>query len=304
MQPLTGIALKVTSLTLFIAMASLIKAASAEVPPGQAVFFRSLFAVPVILVVLGLQGNLAAGIRTRRPWAHLLRGVMGTTTMALGFAGLARLPLPEVTAIGYLAPVLMVVFAAIFLRETVRLFRWSAVALGLIGVLVVIWPRLSVLQDDITSAAGIGAILVVISAFTAALTQVYVRTLVKVENAPTIVLYFSLTATGLSALTAPYGWVVPSPSVTVMLIIAGLLGGLGQICLTMAYKFADVSVVAPFEYASILLAIASGYFFFAEVPTVQTLVGVALVIVAGVMIVWRERQLGLERGRARMHVPR
>lgn len=304
MQPLKGIALKLVSLSVFIAMASLIKAASETVPPGQAVFFRSLFAIPVIVLVLGWQGNLRTGFRTKRPWAHLFRGVMGTTTMALGFAGLARLPLPEVTAIGYAAPVLMVIFAALFLRETVRLVRLGAVALGLAGVMVVVWPRLSLLSDDPGSAAGIGAILVLTGAVTAALTQVYVRTLVRVEAAPTIVFYFSVTATLLSLLTAPFGWVWPGPQLMVMLVTAGVLGGIGQMCLTMAYQYADVSVVAPFEYSSILLAIASGYFFFSEVPTLQTLLGAALVTLAGLLIVWREHQLGLKRGQARAQMPR
>lgn len=304
MQPLKGIALKLVSLSVFIAMASLIKAASETVPPGQAVFFRSLFAIPVIVLVLGWQGNLRTGFRTKRPWAHLFRGVMGTTTMALGFAGLARLPLPEVTAIGYAAPVLMVIFAALFLRETVRLVRLGAVALGLAGVMVVVWPRLSLLSDDPGSAAGIGAILVLTGAVTAALTQVYVRTLVRVEAAPTIVFYFSVTATLLSLLTAPFGWVWPGPQLMVMLVAAGVLGGIGQMCLTMAYQYADVSVVAPFEYSSILLAIASGYFFFSEVPTLQTLLGAALVTLAGLLIVWREHQLGLKRGQARAQMPR
>ncbi len=304
MQPLKGIALKLVSLSVFIAMASLIKAASETVPPGQAVFFRSLFAIPVIVLVLGWQGNLRTGFRTKRPWAHLFRGVMGTTTMALGFAGLARLPLPEVTAIGYAAPVLMVIFAALFLRETVRLVRLGAVALGLAGVMVVVWPRLSLLSEDPGSAAGIGAILVLTGAVTAALTQVYVRTLVRVEAAPTIVFYFSVTATLLSLLTAPFGWVWPGPQLMVMLVAAGVLGGIGQMCLTMAYQYADVSVVAPFEYSSILLAIASGYFFFSEVPTLQTLLGAALVTLAGLLIVWREHQLGLKRGQARAQMPR
>jgi len=304
LQPLKGIALKLVSLSVFIAMASLIKAASETVPPGQAVFFRSLFAIPVIVLVLGWQGNLRTGFRTKRPWAHLFRGVMGTTTMALGFAGLARLPLPEVTAIGYAAPVLMVIFAALFLRETVRLVRLGAVALGLAGVMVVVWPRLSLLSEDPGSAAGIGAILVLTGAVTAALTQVYVRTLVRVEAAPTIVFYFSVTATLLSLLTAPFGWVWPGPQLMVMLVAAGVLGGIGQMCLTMAYQYADVSVVAPFEYSSILLAIASGYFFFSEVPTLQTLLGAALVTLAGLLIVWREHQLGLKRGQARAQMPR
>ena len=113
----------------------------------------------------------------------------------------------------------------------------------------------------------LGAVLVLGSAFFAALAQEFVRKMVKIESTAAIVFYFSVTATLLSLLTIPYGWVMPSGTVLVMLIAAGLLGGVGQIFLTSAYRFADVSVIAPFEYASMLLALGAGYFIFDEVPT-------------------------------------
>jgi len=299
MQPLRGIALKVASVTVFVAMASLIKAASREVPPGEAVFFRSFFAIPVILVWLAMQGHLHDGLRTRNPLAHVWRGLVGTSAMGLGFAGLGLLPLPEVTAIGYAAPILVVVLAAMFLGEEVRLFRLSAVALGMLGVLIVLTPRLTVLGDAVEVEQTLGAVLVLGGAFFAALAQVFVRKMVQIEKTAAIVFYFSVTASILSLLTIPYGWVWPSPIVLVMLLFCGLLGGIGQILLTSAYRFADVSVIAPFEYASMLLAITSGYFFFHEVPTSSTILGGAIVIAAGVIIILRERQLGLEREKQR-----
>lgn len=281
-------------------MASLIKAASTEVPPGEAVFFRSFFAIPVILAWLGFQGELPRGLKTTRPMAHLWRGLVGTGAMGLGFAALGLLPLPEVTAIGYAAPVMVVILAAVFLKESIGIFRIGAVTLGLVGVLVVISPRLGVVHsDDAGITEAIGVALVLASAFCAAIAQVTVRTMVRTETTASIVFYFSVTATVLASLTAPFGWVWPSPQTIAMLISAGLLGGIGQILLTSSYRFADVSVIAPFEYASILFAVLSGYFFFAEVPTIQTLIGSALVICAGIAIILREHQLGLRRGRAR-----
>lgn len=301
MQPLRGIFLKVSSVTIFVVMASLIKAASAEVPPGQSVFFRSFFAIPVILMWLGWQGALPRGLKTTRPGAHIWRGVVGTSAMGLGFAALGLLPLPEVTAIGYAAPVLVVVLAAIFLKETIGVFRIGAVLLGLAGVIVVISPRLGVIQSqDAGLAEVVGVALVLASAFCAAIAQVTVRTMVRTESTASIVFYFSVTATLLACLTAPFGWVWPSAQALAMLVLAGILGGLGQILLTSSYRFADVSVIAPFEYASILLAVVSGYLFFNEVPTVQTLIGSALVIFAGISIILREHWLGLRRGRARL----
>jgi drug/metabolite transporter (DMT)-like permease len=272
------------------------------VPPGEVVFFRSFFALPVILVWLTLRREMPAGLRTQNPLGHLWRGFAGTTAMGLGFAGLALLPLPEVTAIGYAAPLLTVVFAAMFLGEQVRAFRLIAVVVGLAGVLIVLSPRLGAFGSE-SDAEGVratlGAIVVLGGAVFNALAQVFVRKLVGTERTSTIVLYFSLTASGLALLTLPFGWVVPDPGDAALLILAGLLGGVGQIFLTASYREADASVVAPFEYVSILFALAIGFAVFDEVPTPTMLAGAGIVIAAGIAIIWRERQLGIERARQR-----
>ncbi|TCP40207.1 DMT family transporter [Rhodovulum marinum] len=300
MNPARAIALKLASVALFVAMSALIKASADHVPPGEAVFFRSFFAIPVILVWLTWQGQLSRGLRTRNPMGHLWRGLVGGTAMGLMFAGLGLLPLPEVTAIGYAAPLLVVIFAAMFLGERVRLFRLSAVALGLVGVLIVLSPRLTAFGSDAMDAReALGAIVVLGGATCAALAQVFVRKLVATESTSSIVFWFSVTASVLSLATIPFGWVVPGPAEAAMLVGAGILGGLAQICLTSAYRHAEAAVVAPFDYASMLMALAVGYAVFDEVPTRATLMGASLVIAAGVLIIWRERQLGLERSRAR-----
>ncbi len=300
MRPLRGIAYKVVSVIVFITMASLIKATAPNVPSGEAVFFRSFFAMPVIVVWLILRRELATGFRASNPMSHVWRGLVGTIAMGLGFAGLGYLPLPEVTAIGYAAPLLTVIFAAMFLGEQVRAFRITAVALGLIGVMIVVWPRLSITSDNhLTQAQAFGAILVLGGAVFAALAQVFVRKLVMTEKTPAIVFYFSLTATVLSLATLPFGWVIPTATEAALLVSAGLLGGIGQIFLTSAYREADASVVAPFDYASMIFALAIGYFVFAEVPTLTMLTGAAVVVAAGCLIIWRERQLGIERAKQR-----
>ena len=300
MRPLRGISFKIASVLVFIVMAALIKATSAHVPAGQAVFFRSLFAIPVIVAWLAWRRELHTGLRTVQPMGHVWRGVVGTTAMGLGFAGLGYLPLPEVTAIGYAAPLLTVVFAAMFLGEEVRAFRISAVVLGLVGVLIVLSPRLTALQDDaVETAEALGAMLVLGGAVFAALAQVFVRKLVLTESTSAIVFWFSATATLLSLVTLPFGWVIPSGREAAMLVAAGVLGGIGQILLTSGYREADASVVAPFEYVSMLFALGFGYFLFDEVPTATMLFGALLVVTAGILIIWRERQLGLERARQR-----
>ncbi len=298
MQPLKGIVFKVVSVCMFMVMAALIKAVSDTVPPGQAVFFRSFFALPIIFGWLALRGELRHGWKTSNPMGHFWRGLVGTSAMGLGFAGLGLLPLPEVTAIGYAAPLLVVIFAAMFLNEEVRAFRLSAVALGMIGVLVVLSPRLSV-GAALNTSETLGAIVVLMGAVMAALAQVFVRKLVATETTVAIVLWFSVTSSVLALLTLPWGWVVPGWDRAALLVMAGLLGGLGQIFLTSSYRFADASLVAPFDYTSMILALLIGYFIFGEVPTGTMLIGAGIVILAGVLIIWRERKLGLQRAQQR-----
>lgn len=300
MRPLRGITLKLLSVMVFIVMSSMIKATAQHVPGGQAVFFRSFFAIPVIVIWLAMQGELATGFRAVNPIGHVWRGLMGTIAMGLGFSGLGYLPLPEVTAIGYASPLLTVVFAAMFLGEEVRLFRIACVVLGMVGVMIVLAPRLTVLEGaSANQAATLGALLVLMGAVFAALAQVFVRKLVMTERTPAIVFWFSLTATVLSLTTIPFGWVMPTPREAALLVTAGLLGGVGQILLTASYREADASLVAPFDYASMLFSLLIGYFVFAEVPSLTMLEGAALVMIAGCLIIWREHHLGLERARQR-----
>ncbi len=299
-RPLRGIALKLGSVMCFIVMASMIKATAAHVPAGQVVFFRSFFAIPVIVVWLAYRKELATGFRAEHPMGHFWRGLVGTVAMGLGFAALGLLPLPEVTAIGYTAPLLTVIFAAMFLGEEVRAFRIASVGLGLVGVMIVLSPRLSVLTADVAShREAFGVALVLGSTVFTALAQVFVRKLVLTEKTPAIVFWFSVTASFLALSTLPFGWVWPTRGEAALLVAAGLLGGVGQILLTSSYREADASLVAPFDYASMLFALGIGYFVFAEVPTWTVMGGAVLIVTAGILIIWRERQLGLERARQR-----
>ncbi|MEP2532675.1 DMT family transporter [Shimia sp.] len=299
-NPARGILFMLIAVALFSVMVAFIKIASGHVPTGQSVFFRSAFALPVILIWLARRGDLGTGLKVKNPMGHFWRGFIGTTAMALGFAALAYLPLPEVTAIGFTAPLLTVVFAAMFLGETVRAFRLTAVGIGLFGVMVVLWPRLTIFGGGSASdAATLGVMLVLGSAVFKALAQIHIRKLVQSEQTSAIVFYFSLTATCLSLLTLPFGWVMPTGPECAYLIGAGLIGGVAQIFLTSSYRFAPASVVAPFDYSAMLFALVIGYVWFDEVPTLLMLVGASIIIFAGVLIIWRERQLGLKRGKAR-----
>ena len=300
MQPLRGIAYKLIAVMCFIVMQSLVKWVSSDVPAGESVFFRSFFALPVIIGWLAMRGDLKTGLKVARPMAHVWRGFIGTCAMGSMFAGLAFLPLPEVTALTYAMPLLVVIFAAMFLDERVGVFRLGAVALGLVGVLIVLAPRVTSLNGDtVKTMEAIGAVIVILGAVCGALAQIFIRKMVQTEEVSAIVFWFSCTSTLMALMTLPFGWVIPSPAQTFALVLTGLVGGLGQIFLTSSYRFADASLVAPFDYASMLFAIIIGYFAFAEVPTGQMLFGASLIILAGIIIILRERHLGIQRKKAR-----
>ncbi len=301
---LTGIGMKVISVAIFVAMQTLIKA-SGDVPAGEIVFFRSVFAIPPILLFLARHNELRTALTTARPLNHVARGLVGVSSMALGFFALTRLPLPEAITLNYAQPLLVVVFSALFLHETIRFYRWSAVVVGLMGVLIISWPKLTLL----TSPAGLGdqellgVIAVLVAATLSGVAAILVRNLVHTERTATIVLWFSLTATVASLFSLPFGWQWLTPAQYALLIGAGICGGIGQILMTQAYRYAEASVVAPFEYTSMILGVVIGYWIFSEVPTLHTLGGGAIVVAAGIFIILRERRLGLPRGAARKLMP-
>lgn len=302
-NPIRGITLKIASVIVFTGMATCIKAASDAVPPGEAVFFRSFFAIPVILIWLAWDHDLKDGLKTDNFKGHLWRGIIGSAAMVLGFTSLAYLPLPEATAIGFAAPILTVILAAMFLGETIRIYRLAAVLAGLIGVLIILSPRLGTNAETLTTIATIGALAALGSAFLRAAALIFTRKLVTRENTATIVFYFSVIATCAGLCTIPFGWAVPPPKETAILIASGIFGGLGQILLTNSYRYAPAGVIAPFDYTSMILALIIGFFLFDEIPTLTVLIGAAIVIAAGIFIILRERSLGLKRGPARSVTP-
>jgi drug/metabolite transporter (DMT)-like permease len=145
---------------------------------------------------------------------------------------------------------------------------------------------------------ALGAVLALASAVLAALAMITVRILTATETTGAIVFYFSASAAGLSLLTLPFGWVVPDPEAAALLVLAGLFGGVGQVLMTEAYRRAEASVVAPFDYANMIWIVIAAYVVFGDVPTAAVLAGSAVVVGSGIFVIWRERRLGLLQARA------
>ncbi|MGF7007388.1 DMT family transporter [Aminobacter sp. BE322] len=303
-SPLVGIALKVVSVAVFVGMSTAIKA-TGEVPAGQIVFYRSFFAIFPILVFLAFRRELGTAFVTRRPFGHIMRGLVGVMAMGFGFFALTQLPLPEAITLNYAQPLLVVVFSALFLGENVRMYRWTAVAIGLIGVVIVSWPKLTLFTSGagLGDKAAIGVVAALVSASLSAIAMLLVRNLVHTERTATIVLWFSLSASAMALLTIPFGWQSLSWQQTALLVTGGVCGGIAQLFMTEAYRHAEASTVAPFEYTSLILGIVVGYIVFGDLPTIHTLVGGAIVIGAGIFIILRERRLGIERKAAKKAAP-
>jgi len=298
--PLRGITLKVLSVCCFVVMATLLKATE-TIPAGELVFFRCFFAIVPVVVYLTFKRQLRTALVTANPMGHVVRSFIGVTSMGLGFFALTRLPLPETTAIGYASPLLIVVFSALLLKERVHLFRWSAVLIGMLGVVIILWPRLTLFSGGtpLGNTETVGAIAALGAAVMSAFAMMQVRKLVQTERTETIVIYFFVCASLLSLLTLPLGWQWPTPQQAVLLVCAGFAGGIGQLLLTSCYRYADMSVIAPFEYVSLILTIIIGLVVFAEVPTLAMLRGALIIVASGIAVILREHYLGLDRIKAR-----
>lgn len=305
-----GITIKLVSNLSLTGMSGLIRGLGGDVPVGEIIFCRNLFALVPILLWMTARGDLGAAVRTHRAGGHLFRAAIGVASMFCSFWALGRLALPDAVTINYASPLIVVALAAWVLHERVRIHRWSAVVIGLIGVVVILWPHLADGQlAEMLSGRGnapltaVAAVFAFFGAVFSAGAMIQVRRLVDTETTASIVFYFSALA-GLTGLaTLPFGWVVPDAGTAVMLVSIGLLGGIGQIFLTACYRYADASLVASFEYSSMLWALIIGYFAFGDLPTAYTLVGGAIVVSAGIYVIMRERRLGIARTVAAGAVP-
>jgi len=293
MNVASGIVLKLVSVLLFALMSTLIRAAGQKFPLGEVVFFRSAFAIVPVVVFYAWRGELANVVRTRRPLGHLGRGLQGICAMFVNFAALARLPLMDATAISFASPFITVIFAALILKERVRRYRWTAIAIGFAGVIVMMWPYLDI-HGTITLGTAertIGALCALAGAFLNAGTVIQTRRLTESETTSAIVFYFSVICSFAGLATLPFGWAAVNGWDFLMLSMIGIIGGMSHLFLTECYRLAPASVVAPFDYTAMLWAFLFGYFVFRELPSSYVYVGAVIVVACGLFVLWRERQI-------------
>jgi drug/metabolite transporter (DMT)-like permease len=307
MNVLKAISLKVMSALLFAVMSALVRFLGEKYPVGQIVFYRSAFAILPVVLIYAWRKELAAAVRTLRPFGHAGRGLISIGGMFCNFSALARLPIVDATAISFASPLITVALAAVFLKERVRIYRWSAVIVGFGGILVMLGPHFDLGSHAGAAATTVGLGFAIAGAFCNAGSVVQTRRLTETETTSSIVFYFSLICALAGLATWPLSWLLPAwplawlaptwPELAA-LVTVGLCGGLAHILLTESYRWAPASLVAPFDYTSMVWAFLLGYFFFNELPTIFVFVGAAIIAAAGLFVIWRERKLGLQRLRA------
>jgi len=273
----------ILSVLFFSLMDVLIKITN-EYDVGQVMFSRAIFGlIPIFFLIP--KNRIKNFYKTKNKLLHFYRSFVGAVAMYAIFVGLRNLQLSEVTSLAFSGPIWVVIFSILFLGEKIRAKRWIAVVLGFVGVLVISKPGFDNLNFyyiyPIIFTLGFAGVSIFIRKLTLAGEPIYL-----------IAFYFSLCSAIFGLFTLPFGgWVIPTSYDLVLLILIGLLGGIANLLLTKSYQLAEVSLITPLKYLSLVFAIIFGFYLFAEIPTIYTLAGASLIIISSAIIFVREHQL-------------
>jgi drug/metabolite transporter (DMT)-like permease len=259
------------------------KSLTANYSPVEILFLRNLIALPIALLIAWRMGGTAA-LRSYRPAAHLARGVIWLCAATLFFTGLRYLGLAEATALVFAAPVFVTALSALVLAEHVGWRRWLAVLVGFLGVLVVVRPG--------SSTFHAASLFPVATAFVYATLMISARWVDPRESVWTLMLYLVGAGALLSGLLSPFVWTAVRVEDLGLFFGIALFGTVGMTLITQAFRFAPAAVVAPFDYSALLWATVLGWLIWGEIPDLVTYIGAGIIIISGLLIVLRERQMG------------
>ena len=258
---------------------------SDDYPLGQVIFFRGFFGIVLYYFVIPKE-RIRDFYYTKRPLLHFSRCFFGLAALLSIFTALRNLPLATVVSISFAAPIFTTIFSIFFLSERVGYFRWLAVFIGFIGILIISEPGLSSLN--------VYYIFPVIFVLGMSYVAISIRQLSSTEPVWLISLFFSAAITIAGLLTLPFGWIMPSFYDLTLLSLIGFFGGVANLWLSQSYKFSEVSLVTPLKYLALVFAILFGYLIWGEVPSGKTLIGAILVIASSIIIFRREIALKKE----------
>ena len=248
-------------------------------PLGQVLFFRGFFGL-VIYFFLIPRERLKNFYYTKRAGLHFLRCLFGLIALISIFIALRNLPLATVVSISFAAPIFTTIFSIFFLTEKVGFYRWLAVIVGFIGIVIISEPGFSSLN--------LYFIFPIIFCLGLSYVAIAIRQLSTTEPVWLIALNFSAAITIVSFFTIPFGWIMPNLNDLILLSFIGIFGGFANLWLSQSYKFSEVSLVTPLKYLALVFAIIFGYFIWNEIPSIKTLVGALLVIISSIIIFRRE----------------
>jgi len=273
-------------------MSALIKlAAENGIHLLEIMFWRQFITIPILLAWVLTTTGIGA-LATTRPGKHFLRALYGTTGMLLTFGAVILLPLAEATTIGFSAPIFAVILSSLLLKEHVGIWRWSAVVIGFVGIVLIAQPGGGHIPL-------FGALVALGSAFMIALISIQIADLNRTEKPITIVFYFAAFSAPMTMVALPFVFTPHDATGWWLLLGIGLTGAVGQLLLTAALRFGKVASVIVMDYSSLFWATLYGWLLFGMLPPASTWFGAPLIVLAGVVIAWREHRLA--RARAREH---
>ena len=266
----------------FALMIALIKLAGAHLPVVQILFVRQMGMVAMLLPALA--SHFPDALRTQRPGLQATRVVLALVAMLCGFTAVVHMPLADATALGFAKSFFVTIFAVAVLGETVGVHRWSAVALGFVGVLIMMRPG--------GDAFTIYAVMAVVGAAAAGAVMVVIRLLTRTESSTTILAYQAIGVGAVMAGPALWFWEAPTAREWGLLAAIGVVSYFAQRANILAYKWGEASMLASLDYVRLLYATVLGFWLFGTLPGVATWVGAGIIVLASVYTVYRERVRG------------
>ena len=282
-HPGRGIALALASVFIFSSQDAIAKWLAADYPVMEIVFFRALFAL-VPAVIFMFAGDGVRALRTQRLHIHLVRSAMLIGAITCYYLAIRTIPLADAVTIVFAAPLFMTALSVPVLGERVGPRRWAAVVIGFLGVIVVAHPG--------SELFGAAAILVLISSAFYAGAMIATRGLTRTDTSAAILIYHYLVSIAVAGAFMPLQWVTPTPGDAVLLVTLGLMGGIGAFCAVQGYRYAAVSVIAPFDYTMLLWATLYGWLLWSDLPGPAVLAGAAIIVASNLYILHRETRAG------------
>jgi drug/metabolite transporter (DMT)-like permease len=273
-----GIIMMIAAVALLTTMSALVKVIDTSYHPAQITFMRSIIAMAFILPFVIRAGGISI-LKTKRPGLHLMRSLAGTLGNILFFYSFQQMTVGDVIVISQAVPLFVTIFAVLFLREQVGIRRWLAILFGFLGVIIAIDPAGNFNTTSLIAVAATGCW---------ASTILFMRRLGATESPYAVAFYFMAICSLITACVQPFVWQIPTPRMLLLVLGIGFTGAMGQILMTTALKYAQASVISPFNYTGILWAVGFDLIIWGVIPAWTTVVGAGVITITGVYIFHRE----------------